>query len=155
VESSPAAAESWWLTPVDPAHEFLRRTTSAEDAPGISDARRRLTHWARDAGISTDTVEDIALAGYEALTNAAEHAYASVGGHGDVDLSAGFLMGGLVRVTVRDHGCWLTPDDPGYRGRGLMMMEGLTDCTGFEIADSGTVVHLGWNVVRTEARFGR
>jgi serine/threonine-protein kinase RsbW len=147
VGETPGPSDSWWLTPVDPSHGFLRRTTSAKDAPGISEARRHLTRWAGDAGISTDTVEDIALASYEALTNAAEHAYAD--GDGDVDLSAGFLMGGLFRVTVRDHGRWLTPADPGYRGRGLMMMNGLTDCTGFEIGEWGTVVHLGWNVVRT------
>jgi len=150
-ENPPAASEAWWLTPVDTAHEVFRRSTSAKDAPGISEARRRLTHWAGAAGLQPDTVEDIALASYEALTNAAEHAYASANGNGngtgngDVDLFAGFLMGGLLRVTVRDHGRWLTPADPGYRGRGLMMMNGLTDCTGFEIGEWGTVVHLGWN----------
>lgn len=144
-------SESWWSAPVNPAQEFLSHTAQAKDAPGITDARHRLTQWAKAAGLSADTVEDIALASYEALTNAAEHAYTSGdgdgAGDGAVDLFAGFLMGGILRVTVRDHGRWLTPADPGYRGRGIVMMKGLTDCTGFEISQAGTVVHLGWNAV--------
>jgi anti-sigma regulatory factor (Ser/Thr protein kinase) len=128
---------------VDPAHGVLQRTTSADDSQGITEARHRLVDWAGTVGLSPEVIEDVALAGYEALTNAAEHAYPT--GVGDVDLFAGFLAGGIVLVTVRDHGRWLPPADAGFRGRGLVMMKGLTDRAGFEIGEWGTVVHLGWN----------
>ena len=111
----------------------------------VSSLRHALTRWAARAGLSREVVEAVALAGYEALANAVEHAYA---GHVDamVDLHA-TLTGHRAVVTVTDWGRWREPaEDPGIRGRGLVLIRKL--CTRAEVlaTDTGTTVTMTWDL---------
>ncbi len=89
--------------------------------------RRRVEHWAEAAGLSDDMVLDLQLALGEAVANGVEHAYRD-GDAGVVTVNLD-LGGGLrpaVTVRVIDNGRWrAVPDIPGYRGRGLAMIERL------------------------------
>lgn len=89
--------------------------------------RRRVDDWAEVAGLSDDMLLDLQLALGEAVANGVEHAYRdAVPGAVVVDLHLGSGPEPSVSVRVIDHGRWRTvPDAPGYRGRGLLMIEGL------------------------------
>jgi serine/threonine-protein kinase RsbW len=94
-------------------------------------------------------VADVVLASYEALANAAEHAYPS--GPGLVDLVAARTTDGRVLVTVSDHGRWRPPPcDPGFRGRGLTMIKELTLQVEIQQNQDGTTVHMEWKLPTTE-----
>lgn len=89
--------------------------------------RRRVEGWAQEAGLPDGMVVDLQLALGEAVANGVEHAYREEQ-VGDVavalDLHAGPEPAVLVRVS--DHGRWRpVPDEPGHRGRGLLMIERL------------------------------
>lgn len=108
----------------------------------LAEVRARLGVWARHAGLTGDTVDDLVLAASEALTNVVDHAYG--GAEGDAWVHAGRNAIGIV-VTVRDGGRWRDPDpDPGLRGRGLTMIDALADCMCVERRDRGTVVTMQW-----------
>ena len=93
--------------------------------------------------MQSEDVDDLELATYEALANAAEHAYPS--GRPQVDLEAVATADGGVLVTVRDHGHWRPPPaDSGFRGRGLGMIRALAHRSEIEQTETGTVVHMQW-----------
>jgi serine/threonine-protein kinase RsbW len=122
----------------------LRRRARAS-VQTVSSLRRELTDWASRAGLSQEIMEAVALAGYEALANAVEHAYP---GQDDeaVALHAS-RTGRLVTVTVTDWGRWREPPtDPGNRGRGLILIHKL--CTRAEITatDTGTTIVMTWRL---------
>lgn len=110
--------------------------------------RHRLTAWALAAGIEPDLAQDIALAGYEALANVADHAYQNNHG-GLVDLEAS-LDEGRVEVVITDHGQWRPPvadsAQVSLRGRGLMLLRASADAAEITPGADGTVVTLGWTV---------
>ena len=89
--------------------------------------RRLLSEWLNRGGCASETVDDLVLAVNEAVSNCVEHAYPP--GHGGtvaVDAVAVCCDqgGSHAVVTVTDSGRWRAePDDPGFRGRGLAMME--------------------------------
>jgi serine/threonine-protein kinase RsbW len=113
------------------------------EASQLADVRSRLRKWAIAVGIPSDYADDVELASYEALANAAEHAYPS--GRPRVDLEAVATTDRGVLVTVRDHGRWRPPPpDPGFRGRGLGMIRALAHRSEIERTDHGTVVHMRW-----------
>jgi len=114
--------------------------------PGaLVDVRHHLEHWAANTGLSPSSLADLVLSAYEALANAAEHAYPS--GHGPVDLVAARTADGRVLVTVRDHGRWRKPPlDPGFRGRGLLMIKALTPRVEVLQGPQGTTVHMEWEL---------
>lgn len=89
--------------------------------------RRRVDDWAQAAGLPDDMVLDLQLALGEAVANGVEHAYRrSAPGDVAVDLHLGPGPEPAVTVRVTDHGRWrAVPDTPGYRGRGLLMIERL------------------------------
>ena len=96
-------------------------------------ARRTLDAFARAAGIREDRLDDLRLAGSEALTNAVQHAYRHDTEAGTVTLTA-FRTDEELWVLVSDQGCGLTPrdDSPGLGlGLGLIM----------QVADSFEVSH--------------
>ncbi|HTK62530.1 MAG TPA: ATP-binding protein [Pseudonocardia sp.] len=117
---------------------------------GLSGAVSQLTHlrtgirtWASGAGMSVDDTADLVLATYEALTNAAEHAYRS--GAWTVDLVAARTPDARIVVSVRDRGQWRPPpEDPGFRGRGLSMMRSLAHELDVRADDDGTTVLMWW-----------
>ncbi|WP_300015695.1 ATP-binding protein [Pseudonocardia sp.] len=90
--------------------------------------RHRVDWWARDAGLPDGMVIDLQLALGEAVANGVEHAYRTDPDTGQVgvDLELGAGPEPAVSVRVTDHGTWHSmPDDPGNRGRGLLMIERL------------------------------
>ena len=105
--------------------------------------RHQLEIWAFTTGLSASAVADLVLSGYEALANAAEHAYPS--GHGPVDLVAARTIDSRVLVVVRDRGRWRPPPaDPGFRGRGLLMIHALAHRVEVQQSPQGTTVYMEW-----------
>lgn len=107
--------------------------------------RHQLESWASTTGLSASAVADLVLSGYEALANAAEHAYPS--GLGPVDLVAARTTDGRVLVTVGDRGRWRPPPaDPGFRGRGLLMIHALAHGVEVQQSPQGTIVYMEWTL---------
>jgi anti-sigma regulatory factor (Ser/Thr protein kinase) len=138
------------------ATAFLGMPIDSSVAPlvclGMSGAVSQLTHlrsgigsWARGAGMSVDDTADVVLATYEALTNAAEHAYGSA--DWIVDLLAARTLDARIVVAVRDRGRWRPPpSDPAFRGRGLTMMKSLAHEIEVQTGEDGTTVLMWWAV---------
>ena len=117
------------------------------EAARLAAVRRELGTWAAATGLDEETVEDLLLAVYEAMVNAAEHAYAD--GERPVELSAVRTADGCVLVVVRDEGRWRPiPEDPGHRGRGLAMITNLSDHAEIDRGSGGTIVSLWWRLLR-------
>jgi serine phosphatase RsbU (regulator of sigma subunit)/anti-sigma regulatory factor (Ser/Thr protein kinase) len=100
--------------------------------------RRSLRTWLQAAGADPDEVYDLTLAANEAAANAVEHAYGPVEAHYEVDAT---VTSGVVEIEVRDFGRW-RPSRNSDRGRGLPLMEGLTDELIVERGDEGTVARM-------------
>lgn len=128
--------------------------TGIAGQPGpLVEVRHNLERWAAHTGLPTLTVGDLVLACYEALANAAEHAYPS--GEGQVDLVAARTADSRVLVTVRDHGQWRPPPaDPGWRGRGLPMIKALAHRAEVQQGPHGTCVHMEWQLPATQGESG-
>jgi anti-sigma regulatory factor (Ser/Thr protein kinase) len=102
--------------------------------------RRTLRQWLTATAVDQDTAYELVLAAGEAVTNAVEHAYLD-SEPGNVELTVSRHAEEL-QLEVRDHGRWRTIPAPGPRGRGLKMMEKLTDAVTVDIDDHGTTVRL-------------
>jgi anti-sigma regulatory factor (Ser/Thr protein kinase) len=101
--------------------------------------RRVLGRWLQEAGATQDQADDVSLATSEACANAIEHAYGP--GPGILEVSASVSPGGDALVAVRDFGSW-RQSRGANRGRGLLLMEGLTDSVEVVRGDDGTTVQL-------------
>jgi serine phosphatase RsbU (regulator of sigma subunit)/anti-sigma regulatory factor (Ser/Thr protein kinase) len=101
--------------------------------------RRMLGRWLVDAGATRADVDDLSLAAAEACANSIEHAYGLVSGV--VEVRARKADEDAITVTVRDFGGWRPPRGTN-RGRGLVLMEGLTDSVEVTRRDDGTIVEL-------------
>jgi len=107
--------------------------------------RRAVRRWLRAelGDDDEDTVDNLTLAASEALENAAEHAYA---GHDEVGTMTLVARredgdGRYVVITVSDTGRWRAPaESAGYRGRGLALIEELTDAHDVQPGPTGTTV---------------
>jgi serine/threonine-protein kinase RsbW len=130
--------------------EPLRMALAARSLPQrLSDVRTRLAAWATGLGLPGDTVDDIVLATHEALANVADHAYPD--GAGTAELEAA-CTGREVHVVVRDSGRWRTPAaDPGWRGRGLVIIRGLAEHVDVHRTEDGTIVAMRWRVPGTSS----
>lgn len=85
------------------------------------------------------TAQDLVLAVNEAVSNSAEHAYD--GDPSGVVVLHGTAEGSSVRLQVSDHGRWRDPPaDPGFRGRGLNMIEAMTEEARVDHGPDGTTV---------------
>lgn len=124
--------------------EDLRRhgvPASAGDLPVLRD---EVDEWARAAGLDADSAESLALATYEAMANAVEHAYA--GATGVLDVEAVCDAAGI-EVTVTDHGSWRPPQDSDQqRKRGLPLIERLADEAVVTSGERGTRVQMRWEL---------
>jgi anti-sigma regulatory factor (Ser/Thr protein kinase) len=109
------------------------------DVESIPLMRRLLARWLHDAGATQAEAEDLSLAASEACANAIEHAYGP--GPGILEVRASRSPGGEALVAVRDYGSWRQPRGAN-RGRGLLLMEGLTDSVEVVRGDDGTTVQL-------------
>ena len=93
--------------------------------PGtLSVVRREVSAWSRSSGLGEDQLDDLQLAVGEAVANSVEHAYAG-GEPGTVRYRLAAAEDGAVRAEIDDDGRWRPPGDPGFRGRGLVVINGL------------------------------
>jgi anti-sigma regulatory factor (Ser/Thr protein kinase) len=112
-------------------------------ADRLTEVRRAIQEWARRAGLPADLIEALALASYEAMANVADHAYAD-GSPGTVSVLVSASPKAL-DVLVADGGRWQAPDaDPGFRGRGLLLIRGLAEDVTVTSTDQGTTVRMSW-----------
>jgi anti-sigma regulatory factor (Ser/Thr protein kinase) len=109
------------------------------DVESIPLMRRMLGRWLDEAGATAAESEDLSLAASEACANAIEHAYGP--GPGTLEVSASLSPAGDAVVAVRDFGSW-RPARGQNRGRGLMLMHGLTDSVEVIQGDEGTTIQL-------------
>jgi anti-sigma regulatory factor (Ser/Thr protein kinase) len=110
--------------------------------------RRTFRRWV-DSLLADDAVEDLTLAVYEALANAAEHAFTEHRAPGSIWLRA-TVADGQITVTITDNGSWRHPTDSGgYRGRGLPLIHQLTSEAHVVPSPYGTTVCLR-HQLRTE-----
>jgi serine/threonine-protein kinase RsbW len=143
--STGLVAIPWTGVRVDPALDPLVCVGVLGRPGSLTDLRHRLESWVATTDLPASAADDLVLAGYEALVNAAEHAYPS--GSGPVDLLAACTMDGRVLVTVRDYGRWRPPPlDPDFRGRGLLMIRALSRQAEVRQGSHGTTVHMQWRL---------
>ncbi|GAB3149900.1 ATP-binding protein [Amycolatopsis stemonae] len=126
-------------------------STFEELAPALPNEmaglRRKLTQWLGELPLDPESTHDITLATYEALANVASHAYPD--GHGWARLAA-TRKGDTVTVTVTDTGCGIPPTrprQPGLRttgGRGLLLIDKVTDQAEIDSGSQGTTVRMTW-----------
>jgi serine/threonine-protein kinase RsbW len=108
----------------------------------LPEVRRRIAGWAMELGLSADDVDDLVLATHEALANVADHAYDGVPGEALIHAEC---RGGQAVVVVRDRGRWLPPSsDNTWRGRGLLIIEGLAQHVDVHRGPTGTTVEMRW-----------
>jgi serine/threonine-protein kinase RsbW len=117
----------------------------------LSSVRSRVAAWAEGLGAPPEMVDDLVLATHEALANIADHAYSDRadldGETGSAFLDAELTTAGEIVVMVRDEGRWRPPTaDPGWRGRGLLIIRGLTDDVEIRHDESGTSVQMRWRL---------
>ena len=108
------------------------------DAGELPDLRRRLAAWLRETGVGEEDVRDVVLAAHEAAANAVEHGYAGAT-EDDVVVEAS-LRGEEIRVSVRDRGTWTEGATSRERGRGLLLIRGLSDDLVVDRDSTGTTV---------------
>ncbi|HTK67122.1 MAG TPA: SpoIIE family protein phosphatase [Pseudonocardia sp.] len=102
--------------------------------------RREIDVWAGASALTQDAALDLQLAVSEAATNAIEHAYPEDSG-GDFGVRLEHRTGGEIRAEITDSGSWRPPPaDPGYRGRGLAMINAIGRDVTVEPAETGTTV---------------
>ncbi|MDT5265093.1 MAG: hypothetical protein QOI90_1719 [Mycobacterium sp.] len=112
-------------------------------AERLSEVRHRLSAWLRAAGVSDDRAGDIVLAANEAATNCVEHAF--VGDAAGAMCIEADIVDGAVRVRVVDDGLWKTPSgDTRLRGRGLPMMDAISESVLVSRAPTGTTIDMNF-----------
>lgn len=137
-----------------PAPQEPLRLKSEATAHQLAEVRRLVAAWLRSARVSDDLACDIVLAVNEACTNCAEHAYRN-GRRGCMRVEVA-IGASEITVEVTDRGSWRTPpDDPGTRGRGLLVMRALSEVVEVVGASTGTTVALQFRVPPLGARPGQ
>jgi serine/threonine-protein kinase RsbW len=109
----------------------------------VTRLRRELSNWLYAAGVSTTIAYDLALSCYEAMANVVAHAYPP-GTTGFLDLYARLGTDGIA-VTVSDRGHWKTGSDHSTGGRGLELIQHLSDSVDLVRREDGTTVDMRWN----------
>jgi serine/threonine-protein kinase RsbW len=123
------------------------------EAAGASDVRHHLTGWLTDNAITTNDERrsDIVLAVYEAVANAAEHAYRTLPVHPGQPrpIAVEALYRRRTRtleITVSDHGRWRPPLPTHTRGYGLRLIRAVADTTNIHTGPGGTTVTAQWRL---------
>ena len=118
-----------------------RDVTVSASVHNVGALRATFRRWV-NRFVDDDTADDLTLAVYEALTNAAEHAFSGTTARGLIRLQAR-VTDSQVIITVSDNGRWRSPTDScGYRGRGLPLIHQLTTEAHLTPSPHGTTVHL-------------
>jgi serine/threonine-protein kinase RsbW len=133
--------------------DHFERVGIAANAQTASRARDEFATWLRKSfDLGPVRSSDLVLAINEALANCAEFAYLHAPRPGTMDLKAWHdAVESTITVLVSDRGVWRRPQEPRTRnrGRGIPLMEALSDRTSIEASDHGTHVRLQWaNVAR-------
>jgi len=125
--------------------EAVRQVLPA-DAVAPSIVRRRFRRWLLELCWPELDADDLLLAVSEAVSNAADHAYAP-DRMGDVVVEAECVRGNngsrRVVITVRDHGAWRPP--PAWhenRRRGVPLMRACTESVNILGGSAGTRVRM-------------
>lgn len=117
------------------------RIESEAAAEELADIRHRLRDWLRDLDVPDTLIEDIVLVVNEACTNCVEHAYR---GHesGTMVLEVE-AFDAEIAARITDSGSWKQPKaNPGNSGRGLVLMQILSDTLEIDSAATGTTVDI-------------
>jgi serine/threonine-protein kinase RsbW len=134
------------------AEARFSRTGIAADAQSATRTRAQFGEWlATHLPFEEGERDDVLLATYEALANAAEYAYWDTPRQGTMSLLAHYLPGpDRLVVTVSDGGRWRPPADVSaehpvsLRGRGIPLMHALADDATIRGTAGGTHVRLSW-----------
>lgn len=122
------------------------------DPAAATELRQLLAEWlGQHVQTTRDRADAITLATYEALANAVEHAYAGRPEAGTMSLRATYHPSDQqLHVTVQDQGRWQEPKSTTkrLRGRGIPLMQALTDHPRIKPGQRGTIVNLEWNLAR-------
>lgn len=130
----------WGGEPLDDIRPPLRAEAAAtpHDAARL---RHELAAWLA-LDVPDEPLDDLVLATYEAIANAAEHAYADhTNTAGPIRLHA-HRYHNCVTVTVTDEGTWRIPTGQGFRSRGLALIRLLVPDVHIGPNHTGTTVHL-------------
>jgi serine phosphatase RsbU (regulator of sigma subunit)/anti-sigma regulatory factor (Ser/Thr protein kinase)/ABC-type transporter Mla MlaB component len=120
---------------VQPAPPLEISLPAGPDA--TAEVRRELAAWLTGLGVSRIDETVLQHSVGELVGNVVEHAYTgspeeTPSSAATVEVVARHREGGVVDVTVTDHGHWREPDPTSERGRGLALVQGF--CEEFEIA---------------------
>jgi serine/threonine-protein kinase RsbW len=119
------------------------------DAGAVAQVRQDFTAWLkRFFAIDDVRRSDVVLAINEALANSAEFAYLLADRPGTIDIQAAYNADArTLSACISDRGTWRTRQvepAPRTRGRGIPLMETLSDDATIEPSKSGTTVRLEW-----------
>jgi anti-sigma regulatory factor (Ser/Thr protein kinase) len=99
-------------------------------------ARHTLRRWLAATDATDEETYDLLVACSDACANAVEHAYGPQ--HGEFVLETSLVQDEVV-IAVRDEGSWRAPRGT-HRGRGLALIEALTDSLDIDRRTDGTSV---------------
>ena len=145
------------IEPMPPAEvanaERFERFGLDADPVAVAEARRQFGDWLqRFFDLDAVRSSDLILAINEALANAAEFAYVLADQPGTIDMRAVHDPGRqTLTVHIDDRGTWRTPQTdpaPRTRGRGIPLMQTLSDEAVIQPTTDGTRVRLEWRSVR-------
>lgn len=109
-------------------------TLTVESATGLSSARSAIRRWLRDS-LPAEDIDEVLLAGGEALANALEH------GRAPITMSLEWSDDWLLQLRVRDSGAWRINPETTSRGLGIPIMTALMDSFSVDTTD-GTAIQL-------------
>ena len=117
------------------------------DPSRVAQVREELGRWLlQKFDLDSIRVNDMVLAVYEAMANAAEFAYLTAVTPGCVTLRAQHdTTSSALTLTVVDEGRWreIYPSERRLsRGRGLPLIKGLADQASIDTSDAGTTVRM-------------
>lgn len=145
---SEAAAQAAAGAPIDPSVRSSLEELVPASLDEVTVLRRTLAVWLEELPLDAGSRYDIVLATYEALANVAAHAYPDRDGW--VRLSAQ-CAGDTVTVTVTDTGCGIRAErdraaaSPTSGGRGLRLIDEVTDRMVLDTGEHGTQVTMTWH----------
>jgi anti-sigma regulatory factor (Ser/Thr protein kinase) len=121
----------------------MQQWTTTAQPERVADLRRAVVGYARDNGLCTDRVDDVALAVTELVSNAVVHAYRDQDDPGAVTVEVA-RDDGMLLIRVADHGLGLIPrDDSPGAGLGLQIAAMVADDLHVEpLHPRGTAVKL-------------
>jgi anti-sigma regulatory factor (Ser/Thr protein kinase) len=120
-----------------PASGWTVRMPAAADS--VTLVRHRLKRWLDQRGVPARDQFPLALAVTEAAANAVEHAYGP--GENEFEVTVR-IEGEDALLRIRDHGRWRPPQHSADRGRGLRLIQQLTDELSVRRGRDGTTVRV-------------